>query len=145
MRLFEGWHRLAEDLVEAAEESAILRTDIYDRESLGERWGRGRVRLLGKAAQSMTPNVDQGACQTIEDAVLLARCPDEGGAKAGALRGYERLRADRTAMMVRRSRRVGVVDQPENPLPRWLRGRGLAMIPLKVQLRQLEEVVGYEA
>ena len=144
MRLFEGWHRLAEDLVEAAEESAILRTDIYEREPMGERWGRGRVRLLGEAAQPMTPNVDQGACQTIEDAVVLARCLDEGRAKAGALRGYERLRGDRMAMMVRRSRRVGVVDQPENPLLCWLRGSALAMIPLKVQLKQLEEVVGHE-
>ena len=65
------------DLVEAAEEGTILRTDIYDREPLGERWGIGRVTLLGDAAHPMTPNLGQGACQAIEDAVVLALCLGE--------------------------------------------------------------------
>ena len=39
LRLFEGWHRLVGDLVEATEQAAILRTDIYDRQPLGE--GKG--------------------------------------------------------------------------------------------------------
>jgi FAD-dependent urate hydroxylase len=144
LRLFAGWHRPVGNLVEATEEGAILRTDIYDREPLGERWGTGRVTLLGDAAHPMTPNLGQGACQAIEDAVVLARCLDEGGAIAEALRRYERLRADRTAMVVRRSRRVGVVGQLENALLCRLRDRVLTIIPQKVQLGQLEEVLGYE-
>jgi len=145
LRLFSGWHRQVADLVEAAEEGAILRTDIYDREPLGERWGEGRVTLLGDAAHPMTPNLGQGACQAVEDAVVLARCLGEGGATADSLRRYERLRSARVAMVVRRSRRVGMVGQVENPAICWLRNRALAMIPPKAQLRQLEEVVGYEA
>jgi 2-polyprenyl-6-methoxyphenol hydroxylase-like FAD-dependent oxidoreductase len=145
LRLFSGWHRPVADLVEAAEEGTILRTDIYDREPLGERWGEGRVTLLGDAAHPMTPNLGQGACQAIEDAVVLARCLDEGGATAEALRGYERLRSERVATVVRRSRRVGMVGQAKNPAVCWLRDRAMAMIPQKAQLGQLEEVVGYEA
>ena len=143
--LFSGWHRPVVDLVEAAEEGKILRTDIYDREPLGERWGTGRVTLLGDAAHPMTPNLGQGACQAIEDAVVLARCLGERGATAESLRSYERLRSDRVAMVVRRSRRVGLIGQVKNPAICWLRDRALAMIPPKAQLRQLEEVVGYEA
>ena len=101
--------------------------------------------LLGDAAHPMTPNLGQGACQAIEDAVVLARCLDEEGASAEALRRYERLRSDRVAMVVRRSRRVGAVGQVENPLLCRLRDRVLAMSPPKVQLRQLEEVMGHEA
>ena len=145
LRLFSGWHRPVADLVEATEEGAILRTDIYDREPLGERWGEGRVTLLGDAAHPMTPNLGQGACQAIEDAVVLARCLGERGATAESLRSYERLRSDRVAMVVRRSRRVGMVGQVKNPAICWLRDRALAMIPPKAQLGQLEEVVGYEA
>ena len=145
LHLFSRWHRPVADLVEAAEEGAILRTDIYDREPLGERWGEGRVTLLGDAAHPMTPNLGQGACQAIEDAVVLARCLGERGATAEALRSYERLRSDRVAMVVRRSRRVGTIGQVKNPAICWLRDRVLAMIPPKAQLRQLEEVVGYEA
>jgi 2-polyprenyl-6-methoxyphenol hydroxylase-like FAD-dependent oxidoreductase len=145
LRLFSGWHRPVADLVGAAEEGTILRTDIYDREPLGGRWGEGRVTLLGDAAHPMTPNLGQGACQAIEDAVVLARCLGERGATAESLRSYERLRSDRVAMVVRRSRRVGMVGQVKNQAMCWLRDRALRMIPPKAQLGQLEEVVGYEA
>jgi 2-polyprenyl-6-methoxyphenol hydroxylase-like FAD-dependent oxidoreductase len=129
LHLFSPWHRPVADLVEAAEEGAILRTDIYDREPLGERWGEGRVTVLGDAAHPMTPNLGQGACQAIEDAVVLARCLGERGATAESLRSYERLRSDRVALVVRRSRRVGSIGQAKNPAICWLRDRALAMIP----------------
>ena len=145
LRLFSGWHRPVADLVEVAEEGTILRTDIYDREPLGEHWGEGRVTLLGDAAHPMTPNLGQGACQAIEDAVVLARCLGEKDATAESLRTYERLRSDRAAKVIRRSRRVGMVGQVKNPAKCWLHDRALAMIPPKAQLRQLEEIVGYEA
>jgi FAD-dependent urate hydroxylase len=145
LRFFVGWHAPVGDLVEATEEGAILRTDICDREPLGERWGKGRVTLLGDAAHPMTPNLGQGACQAIEDAVVLARCLDERGATAEAMRLYERLRSERAVMVILRSRRVGIVGQVENPVLCWLRDRALAMIPPKAQLRQLEEILGYEA
>lgn len=115
LRLYAGWHRPVADLVEATEEDAILRTDIYDREPLEERWGKGRVTLLGDAAHPMTPNLIRGACLAIEDAVVLGRCLDEEGGKGEALRRYERLRSDRVAMVVRRSRLVGTVGQVEPP------------------------------
>jgi 2-polyprenyl-6-methoxyphenol hydroxylase-like FAD-dependent oxidoreductase len=145
LRLFGSWHRPIRQLIEATDEVAILRTDIYDRDPLGERWGEGRVTLLGDAAHPMTPNLGQGACQAVEDAIVLARCLNEGGATAAALRSYERLRSDRAAMVVRRSRRVGLVGQLQNPLLCRLRDRAMTMIPPKAQLRQLVEVVGHEA
>lgn len=143
LRRFGTWHHPIEDLIEATDEHAILRTDIYDREPLGERWGEGRVTLLGDAAHPMTPNLGQGACQAIEDAVVLARCLREGDA-TDALRRYERMRSGRVAMVVRRSRRVGRIGQLENPLMCWLRDRAFSMIPPKAQMRQLEETVAHE-
>jgi 2-polyprenyl-6-methoxyphenol hydroxylase-like FAD-dependent oxidoreductase len=144
LRLFGGWHRPIGELIEATDDGTILRTDIYDREPLGERWAEGKVTLVGDAAHPMTPNLGQGACQAVEDAVVLARSLNEGGATADALRSYERLRSDRVAMVVRRSRRIGRVGQLENPLLCGLRDRVLARIPSRVQLKQLKEVVGYE-
>jgi hypothetical protein len=44
----------------------------------------------------------------------------------------------------RRSAKKGRIGRLENPLLCRLRDRVLAMIPPMVQLRQLEEVMGYE-
>jgi 2-polyprenyl-6-methoxyphenol hydroxylase-like FAD-dependent oxidoreductase len=144
LRRFGTWHKPIGALIGAADEDAILRTDIHDREPLGERWGLGRVTLLGDAAHPMTPDLGQGAAQATEDAVALARCLQESGPTAGALRRYERLRFARAAMVVRRSRRLGRIGQLQNPLLCLLRDRALATIPPKAQLRQLEEVMGHE-
>ncbi len=65
-------------------------------------------------------------------------------ASVGALRRYEALRADRTAAIVRRSRRVGTVGQLENPFLCWLRDRAFKMVPAETQIRQIQEIVGYE-
>jgi 2-polyprenyl-6-methoxyphenol hydroxylase-like FAD-dependent oxidoreductase len=149
LRLFREWHHPVRELIEATDEEVIRRDDLYDREPLSARWGVGGVTLLGDAAHPMTPNLGQGACQAIEDAVVLARClreVDEAASEgvADALRRYEGLRAARTARIVRRSRRIGQVGQLENPLLCRLRDRALATAPSKLQLRQLEEVVGHE-
>src|SRR5215203_50840 len=76
--LLAGWYQPARAAVEATADSKILRNDIYDREPLRD-WGVGRVTLLGDAAHPITPNLGQGACQALEDALVLARCLDGGG------------------------------------------------------------------
>ena len=74
MRLFGRWHHPIPALISGTEETAIRRDDLYDREPVSGSWGTGRVTLLGDAAHPSTPNLGQGACQAIEDAVTLARC-----------------------------------------------------------------------
>jgi len=146
MGLFSGWHHPVEELISETEERAIRRDDLYDREPLAGAWGTGRVTLLGDAAHPMTPNLGQGACQAIEDAVALARClREDGEADApSALRRYEDLRRERTTRIVRRSRALGRAGQLENPLLCRLRCATLKAIPVEVQLRQLEQVMRCE-
>jgi 2-polyprenyl-6-methoxyphenol hydroxylase-like FAD-dependent oxidoreductase len=149
LHLFAGWHHPVRELVEATAEEAIRRDDIYDREPLAGRWGEGRVTLLGDAAHPMTPNLGQGACQAIEDAVVLARCLRTSKTNSedipGALRRYEGLRNERTTKITRRSRRIGQIGQLESPLLCRLRNLTLRGLPSKAQLSPLEEVMGYEA
>jgi salicylate hydroxylase len=40
---------------------------------LTDKWGKGRIQLIGDAAHAMLPNAGQGACQAFEDAYILAR------------------------------------------------------------------------
>ncbi len=61
-------------------------------------WTEGRITLLGDAAHAMVPYLAQGACQSIEDAWVLAVCLQRHGQGdiPGALYEYERRRQPRT-------------------------------------------------
>ena len=140
-RIFRGWHEPIPDLIEAADEALILRNDIYDRPPL-DWWGQGCVTLLGDAAHPMTPNLGQGACQALEDAVVLADCLREAGDTGAALRTYEARRIPRTTFLVNRSRDIGRVAQWQNPLAVWARDLAFRLLLSRLQARQLQRIIG---
>jgi 2-polyprenyl-6-methoxyphenol hydroxylase-like FAD-dependent oxidoreductase len=143
LELCAGWLEPVEELIAATEKAAILRTDIYDRGPVRKRWGKGRATLLGDAAHPMTPDLGQGACQAIEDAVALVECLEERENIEAALELYEARRTRRTAALVRGSRRVGRIAQLQNPLACCLRDAALRAFPSRLQMKQLEAVMGY--
>jgi 2-polyprenyl-6-methoxyphenol hydroxylase-like FAD-dependent oxidoreductase len=112
---YRGWPAPVEALIDATEPAAIFGRDGLDRKPV-DRWGDGRVTLLGDAAHPMTPNLGQGACQAIEDGLVLGRCVGEAQDPATALREYERRRIARSAYFVRRSRLIGSIGRWRNPL-----------------------------
>lgn len=143
LHLFRGWTPPTELLIAAALEEAILQNDIYDRPVLKD-WGRGRVTLLGDAAHPMTPNLGQGACQALEDAVVLGRCLERGMDAVAALRRYECLRRARTDRIVRQSRLLGTVAQGSNPLLAGFRNTLFKHVLSHTQERQLRTLLSFE-
>src|SRR4029450_10146386 len=95
---FTGWHPMFRAVIEATDESAILKNDIIDRPPI-RIWGVGSLTLLGDAAHPTTPNLGQGACQALEDAVVLADCLRQAGGVISGLRSYEERRRRRTALV----------------------------------------------
>jgi len=140
---FRGWHAPIPALLEATDEAAILRNDLYDRKPL-TRWSDGRVTLLGDAAHPTTPNLGQGACMALEDAVVLAGCLREREEILAGLRDYEIRRRPRTSAIVRESRRVGWIGQWESPAACRLRDALLRRTPARVRLCQLQWLCTFE-
>ena len=144
LETYAGWHEPIPTVIAATEADAILKNDITDRKPI-KRWGRGRVTLLGDAAHPMTPNFGQGACQAMEDAVVLADCLAGVSDVSAALQAYEERRRDRTASITRASRRFGAASQWENL---WLCRLRDAITRSGVArgstLKQFEEMLGYE-
>jgi 2-polyprenyl-6-methoxyphenol hydroxylase-like FAD-dependent oxidoreductase len=107
---YKGWHTPVEAIIEATPEDAIERFDISDHKPFSS-WGNGPVTLLGDSAHAMTPNMGQGACQAIEDAIVLAREMAAEPDAARALRAYEHERRKRTAYFQSHSRQVGMLGR----------------------------------
>lgn len=143
LELFADWHEPIREAIEMTDEQAILRNDIVDREPL-KSWTQGRVMLLGDAAHAMTPNLGQGACQAIEDAVVLARCVGENAQVSEALKTYEAQRLKRANKISSRSWRVGQVAQLENALACQLRNAIVKWTPAALQAKQLDWIINYE-
>ena len=141
--LFGTWHAPIPAVIQATDASAILRNDIYDRPPV-EKWGAGRVTLLGDAAHPMTPNLGQGACQAIEDALVLARHLAGSADVESGLRRYESDRMPRTRFVVNASHRVGQLLQVESPMLCRLRNLVLRLTPQSVTYRNMMKIAGYE-
>ncbi len=143
-RLFGRWMAPIPRLVASTPAERILRNDITDRLPAGPRWarwGEGPVTLLGDAAHPMTPNLGQGACQAIEDAVVLAACLAADRADPlRALRAYEEARRPRARAIVLRAWQLGRVGQWRNGLLRWLRDLGAQLTPERTGRAMVEEV-----
>jgi 2-polyprenyl-6-methoxyphenol hydroxylase-like FAD-dependent oxidoreductase len=141
LELFRGWHEPIEELIEATEEAAILRNDVYDRPPL-RTWSVGRATLLGDAAHPMTPDMGQGACQAIEDAVILADCLGRSADVPAALRAYEARRIPRTHRVVRESRQAAWIAQWSSPLACRFREALLnSRFTARQQARQLDWMI----
>lgn len=67
----DGWPNELRQIVRDADPQSIICHPIEDR-AAPDRWAEGLVCLIGDAAHPMRPHLGQGACQAIEDAVLLA-------------------------------------------------------------------------
>lgn len=143
-KLFAGWYQLVLELIEATPQSSILKTGAFDRPP-ARSWGEGRMTLLGDAIHPTTPNLGQGGCLAMEDAMILARCFEKYGPTEQALRRYERCRYKRTTTLSRYSRYYGNVGQLENVWARGVRRTTLALVPEALAQRLMQIVFDYDA
>ncbi len=127
LRQFSHWHDPICELIERTDEEDLVIADVFD--SVPRRLFRDRIVALGDAAHPMTPDLGQGACQAIEDAVVLAACLSEGRDVSRALAEYEAARLRRVRMVVRASRRLGRIATTDSEIVSRMRDGLAAHMP----------------
>lgn len=141
-KMFAGWHEPIADLLDATAENEILKNGARDCAPLRS-WGRGMVTLLGDAAHPCTPNLGQGGCMALEDALVLAKCVQSEPTLIGALRRYESRRRRRTRHIQQRSLLMGRIGQWQNDLLVIGRSAVTQMLPAALFQRNLRRVYSY--
>lgn len=136
---FEGYHEPIPQLLTQTADYQLLQHDIYDLPPI-RRFAFGRIVLLGDAAHAMTPNMGQGAGQSIEDAVILASHLKHYPDFKVALERYERERVGRTGKITRMSNRIGMVAQLQGRVSVALRDALFPSIPARILEKQLEHL-----
>ncbi|WP_316527021.1 FAD-dependent monooxygenase [Kitasatospora brasiliensis] len=137
LRRFGAWCAPVPQLFALAEPDRVLRHDVWDLADPLPAHHRGRVALLGDAAHAMCPFLGQGACQAIEDAVVLASPLTPATDPAAALPGYTAARLPRTTAVTAASRRIGDLAALRSPAATLLRTTALTLaglLPARVLL-----------
>jgi 2-polyprenyl-6-methoxyphenol hydroxylase-like FAD-dependent oxidoreductase len=135
-KLFADFHFPVQPIIAGTRPEDIIKNDIIDISPI-KKYAFGKVVLLGDAAHATTPNLGQGACMAIEDAVVLAHCVETSDEPEVAFVKYEERRMARTTKIVNTSYQMGKVGQVKNPLLVMLRNTLIKYTPESVTDKQL--------
>jgi FAD-dependent urate hydroxylase len=102
---FAGWAPPVQTLIGMIDPATTNRVEIWDLDPF-HTWVKGRVALLGDAGHNTTPDIGQGGCAAMEDAVALqiALRTNTLGVHDSLLR-YQDRRTERAADLVLRARK----------------------------------------
>lgn len=102
---FTGWCPQVQTLIDSIDEQRTNRVEIHDIEPFADFY-KGNVVIIGDAAHSTTPDIGQGGCQAMEDAIYLARALQINTlGLQDSLRRYQNKRNERANELVLRARK----------------------------------------
>jgi FAD-dependent urate hydroxylase len=112
---FSDWAPGVQTLIDRLDPQTTNRVEILDLDPF-HTWVKGRVAVLGDAAHNTTPDIGQGGCSAMEDAIALQWAvkdhPDDAPA---ALAAYQAARAERAGDLVLRARKRCDVTHAKDP------------------------------
>ncbi|MCB7136051.1 FAD-dependent monooxygenase [Cellulosimicrobium marinum] len=156
------WHDPIPELLASVDPGQVLRHDLRHLPAPPATLATGRVALVGDAAHAMLPNVGQGGCQAIEDAVVLgAHLPVPSAGQGGggptsrsthavevatALQRWSAERRPRVASVMRLSVQVAAPTRWTSPLATGARDVGARLAgtwAASLGTRALDGVMGW--
>lgn len=148
--LVKDWPSDLLNIIDNTPDDTIIGTPLVDRwlwPGISPSASAGRVVLVGDAWHPMTPNLGQGACCALEDAVILARklagAIESGPASVeDALSSYGSERWPRIFPLTVRANLVGSLLQWEDPVVCFFRNN--VIFPKLVRLGPLLEHTNFD-
>jgi FAD-dependent urate hydroxylase len=112
---FKGWAAPVQRLIQRLDPTKTNRVEIHDIEPL-QTLVRDRVALLGDAGHGTAPDLGQGGCQAMEDALVLATYLQTTTLGVeDALKRYEAARKDRVADIITKARKRSDMTHGKDP------------------------------
>ncbi len=139
LNIFKNFHAPISAILKETKDEDILWNDIVDLQPI-KQYAYNNILLIGDAAHATTPNLGQGACQAIEDAVILA---DEMGKTEyykQAFEVFEKRRLKRTHTIINTSLAIGKVAQLENSYLTSIRNFIFRSLPRSFNERRLKKL-----
>jgi len=143
-----GWHDPIPELLASVAPDEVLRHALRRLPAPPATLATGRLALVGDAAHAMLPNVGQGGCQALEDAVVLgARVPATAPDVAAALQGWSAERRPRVLRVMRLSAQVAGPTRWTSPALTGARDLGARLAgswAASLGTRALDGVMGWQ-
>jgi 2-polyprenyl-6-methoxyphenol hydroxylase-like FAD-dependent oxidoreductase len=114
--MFGTWASPVRTVLDAIEESTVLRHDVYVTPPLPS-YVRGTAVLIGDAAHAMPPDLGRGGCEAITDAVTLASCLRDAQTPAAGLQGFDQQRRPVMQRMARIAAMASRMSRIRHALP----------------------------
>jgi len=134
VQAFSTWLEPVRALIDATPDDAILVNDIYSCKT-ADFAPRPKSVLLGDAAHGSAPQLGQGACLALEDAVMLAECLSRDGWPAASER-FVRLRHSRVTKVVIKSQAMADLYHRTSTASVWLRNTLLRLASPSMRLNK---------
>jgi 2-polyprenyl-6-methoxyphenol hydroxylase-like FAD-dependent oxidoreductase len=138
---FANYHQDIVTCLTHTTDDLLIHNDISYLEPLSQ-YHLGGIVLIGDAAHATTPNLGQGACMGIEDAVVLLQEIDKYSHKVHkAFEQYSKRRISRCQFIVNRSTQMGKIAQLDNPILIAIRNQLVSIIPPFIQRNQFKKLL----
>lgn len=131
-------------LVEATPAEQVVTSPVLVRDEAAQ-WGGGPVTLLGDAAHAMPTVFAQGACQALEDAVVLGEeLLAHGGDAVAGLRAYEARRRPRMDWLRKRVFTLDKLQSVENRFLCMVRNASTRTAPKGRSAQSWEQMMTFD-
>ncbi|OFD80191.1 MULTISPECIES: FAD-dependent monooxygenase [Bacillus cereus group] len=139
---FKNYHNPIPVILKNAYDVNMIHRDIVDITPMKQFFDK-RIVFIGDAAHALTPNLGQGACQAIEDAIILAECIKNNVHYRQAFIEYEQKRRNRIKKISNTAWNIGKMAQMESKPLIILRNQVMKHVPKWVSDRQAHELYSF--